>query len=466
MYGTDDGPFMAPTGESYILADIHVTLEVPDEYNDVEQDIWMSFNFHSTPEWHQEEDGEVTFCESHQAIRRARKLDPSGTVHIFEKYHVQESSKQFMSFAFCGITENCPSCSVSFDGSFIFKNPYGFLRAAEFGLLPFSTSLCLAYTFSTVLFAIMFWRNLDAVHTIQKMVLSVLLLCTVSSFVWLATYYDRNSNGVPECCPYSNAVIVSHVFEILSIASIRVLILCVCLGFGVEATPFNKGTRVKITLLTLFQFVVSVIATALDTQEKSHARYDTTEADSNAAFFYFLAKLGEIVYIVWVWSALTNTMKKLERNSQTYKLAMYQQLRGGLMCIVMTYIVVEILQIMAAVQALQWAWDAAWLLNPAIFWWSAQFAAVLILCWIWRPNPTASLYASSSQLPQSDDEADRQNIAETDAGLEMTSVAGNDGEEDSSKWQAEMGATEGKFDIGVVATDDDGDLGSDGDAEI
>ena len=210
--------------------------------------------------------------------------------------------------------------------------------------------------------------------------------------------------------------------------------------------------------------MVSVIATALDTQEKSRARYDAPDPDSNAAFFYFLARVGEIIYIVWVWSALTNTMRDLERNSQTYKLAMYQQLRGGLMCIVLTYILVEILQILAAVQALQWAWDAAWLLNPAIFWWLAQYAAVVVLCWIWRPHPAASLYASSSQLAQSDDDADRRNIEENNVGLEMTSVPSDDGE-GNSQWQAEMGATQGKFDIGVVADDDD-DMGSDGDAEI
>ena len=149
----------------------------------------MSFNFHSTPDWRQEEDGDVSYCESHQAIKRARKLVPSDAVHIFEKYQVEESSQQFMSFAFCGITENCPTCSVSFDGNFVFKNPYGFLRAAEFGLLPFSTSLCLAYTFSTVLFAIMFWKNRDAVHTIQKLSLGVLLLSTVWSFASICSIF-------------------------------------------------------------------------------------------------------------------------------------------------------------------------------------------------------------------------------------------------------------------------------------
>jgi len=400
MYGTDKGPFMAPSGESYIIADIHVTLNVPEEYQGTEQDISMSFNFHSTPDWRQEEDGDLSYCESRESIRRGRRLAPNDSVHIFEKYKVLESSKQFMSFAFCGDTETCPTCYVSFEGDFSFKNPYGFLRAAEFGLLPFSTSLCLAYTFAMLLFAYMFWKNRESVHSIQKMALGVLVLSTISAFVWLITYYDRNATGVPECCPYSNAVVASHVFEIVSITALRVIILCVCLGFGVEAAPLSRGTIAKITLLTTYQFVVSVIATALDTEEKSHARYDVVDADSNAAFFYFLSRVGEIIYIVWVWSALSHTMKTLQQNGQTYKLAMYQQLRGGLMMIVFTYILVEILQIMAAVEALQWAWDAAWLLNPAIFWWSAQYAAVIVLCWIWRPNPAATLYASSSQLAQ------------------------------------------------------------------
>jgi hypothetical protein len=417
-----------------VVADIFVTLNVPDEYFQ-DQDIYMSFNFHSSPYWQEEEDGEeTTFCDARQSVLRQRRLKAGTAVHLYEKVKVEESGKEFLSFAFCGSTQNCPTCTISFQGNFVFKNPYGFLRAAEFGLLPYSTCLCLAYALSMLLFAYMYWSNLESVHSLQKMVLGVLFVSTVSSFVWVYTYYNRNATGTPECCPYTDAVIASHVFEIFSITSLRVLILCVCLGFGVQPEPLGKATVAKIAVLTLYQFIVSVVATALDTQNRSHARYDPEAVDSKTGFFFFLSRVGEIVYIIWVWAALTTTMKSLERSGQTYKLSMFKSLRGGLCVIAVFYLFAEMLQILASVEALQWAWDAAWLLNPAIFWWSAQYATVMILCWIWRPNETASLYASSSQLATTDEEEADEQKAEN-SGLEMTNrmEAASD-----AAWQAEM----------------------------
>jgi hypothetical protein len=149
---------MAKLGESYIMADIYVTLEVPPgEYEGVDQEIYLSFNFHSTPSWIQEgDDVRVPYCETEQALRQARLISVGETIKVQVKHNVAESSKQFMSFAFCGSTANCPTCSVSFEGKFTFKNPYGFLRAAEFGLLPFSTTLCIFYVFAMLLFAFMY----------------------------------------------------------------------------------------------------------------------------------------------------------------------------------------------------------------------------------------------------------------------------------------------------------------------
>ena len=71
-----------------------------------------------------------------------------------------------------------------------------------------------------------------------------------------------------------------------------------------------------------------------------------------------------------------------------------------------------------------WPWEFLWVLmglsfsDDGCFWRLLNFTILATMCIIWRPSPTASQYALSTQLPSSSEEAD----AIENTGIELEPV--------------------------------------------
>ncbi len=113
-------------------------------------------------------------------------------------------------------------------------NPYGYLPGTLYGLLPFSGCLALAYLAADAVFIGLFVIYRKSIIRVQYFILVVLVMATLETIFWYASYRDMNQTGKAVCCPYPPLFLVWTVLKVFSEGLARSLLLLVSIGYGVR----------------------------------------------------------------------------------------------------------------------------------------------------------------------------------------------------------------------------------------
>jgi hypothetical protein len=426
MFPKDEGP-LDGKGSSHIELDMVATIPASEMQDYVE----LVLAFYHIDEDRQTEQTTLPFICTHNDRAVAKLFSDQGmenlerhffplnatSVPIKAKYIVTQRGLQYVRVAVC------PSSLfdvVNLEGTMSFRNPYGYLPGVMYGFLPFQTMLTASYIVLDLVFIALLMYHRDVAIPLQYGILVVLILGTIESSAWQYAYNEMNLTGEPSCCPFPKALVAAVLLEMVRKTVSRILLLVVSLGLGMVRPELQRREVIAITVLALF-YVSSGLSGRV---QQSTITNDEYEAEKQPPPILALVELVcNLVFVVWIYAALGNIQKSLEKDHETAKLKMYERLSCILGCFIIAFLVMTLITVAIRLGFFTWPWEYLWVLmglsfsDDGCFWRLLNFAVLTTMCVLWRPSPTASEYALSMQLATSSEEAD-----DFDTGIELEPV--------------------------------------------
>lgn len=293
--------------------------------------------------------------------------------------------------------------SMVISGEISFKNPYGYLPASLFGLLPYQTMLLALYLLTIVVFLWYFAKYSESIVSIHYGVLFVLCVAVTETFTWLLAYIYLNTTGAPYCCPFPVVIIVSLIFQIVRQAMSRTLLLVISLGYGIVRPKLQSIEWVGVSFITVMYFIAATVGQVFDIEIRKKLTMDSEANSENEIYIFFAEIFVDSVFITWIAFALTGTINQLKEYQQTYKLELYNRLYNAIIAFLIVFTVITVLISLNRVELVVWPWQLEWV--PIILWPSFNFALLATVCVICVPTNASRYLAYSSQLPTFDPDA-------------------------------------------------------------
>ncbi|CAM9630421.1 unnamed protein product, partial [Phaeothamnion confervicola] len=249
--------------------------------------------------------------------------------------------------------------------------------------------------------------------------LGVLVLAAFESLSWLIAYRAMNDSGHPYCCPFPQEVVVATTMEVLRKTSSRLLLLLVCLGYGITRVELDKVEKAAVVALTVAYLASTIMDNVSFVLSATHVTAGTTGLERSAAFAV-PAMLCDMMYLFWIYVALMNMLQALQDANETYKLDMYTKLSWTISCSVLLFMLLAVA--LTAGQAGSNTWEWQWMWVQAVSWQILNFGVLIAVCWLWRPSDRSAQLAYSKQVPTGEEDADAADAGI--GGLEMAGVGG------------------------------------------
>lgn len=100
------------------------------------------------------------------------------------------------------------------DGIIAFHNPYGYIPAELFGILPFQTARMVAYAFFSAFFLGHYYKYWESTIHLHTAFLVVFIFAMIEATLWFASYQSLNITGKPYCCPFPPLVVGALVLQV------------------------------------------------------------------------------------------------------------------------------------------------------------------------------------------------------------------------------------------------------------
>ncbi|PPD72304.1 hypothetical protein GOBAR_DD30794 [Gossypium barbadense] len=246
-----------------------------------------------------------------------------------------------------------------------------------------------------------FWYHITAVIGLG--------MCEMA--LWYFEYANFNATGNRPMGITLWAVTFTAVKKTVS----RLLLLVVSMGYGV-VRPTLGGVIFKVLLLGLTYFVFSE---ALGLVENLGNIDDLT---GKARLFLVLpVSLLDACFIIWIFSALSQTLEKLQIRRSMAKFALYRKFTNSLAISVLLSIAwVGYELYFNAADPLSELWQRAWII-PA-FWNLLAFVLLVVICSLWAPSNNPTRYAYSEETG---DELEEEGISLTSSSVLLAGESAN-----------------------------------------
>ena len=373
------------------------------------------------------------------------QLGMNGTYYRWDadllvRYTVLSEGWHNVIFQFCG-TDKAAMPAAKMDGYVSFRNPYGYLPAELYGLLPFEAARAVAFSLMGFVFFVLFllYRYTDILnsapssyhHTyiliayrdsaipLHFAILFVFSIACIESGVWFGAYEQINRTGTPYCCPFPTIVVAGLVLQIFRQTVSRCLLLIVALGYGVVRPKLMPQEWTAVVIVSLLYFVAAGIS-----QVSEIVLVNDVHEDAPQGIVWYQAPelVMDVIFLSWIYFALTSTIRILTEYKQTQKLHMYRWLTGVIYFFAFTFTVVTVVVMLNKLGYISWPWKWAWV--QQVMWEVLNFAVLSCVCAICRPSENSKLLAYASQLPTDDPDDDS-------GELELAGGTGiDDGEDD------------------------------------
>ena len=149
------------------------------------------------------------------------------------------------------------------------------------------------------------------------------------------------------------------VFGTLAKTAIRTLILPLCLGLGITTPTLSKRTWLIIALLGLmyacFTAAYNILLFYLPPVEELTSTYAGWTTALNLC-----STIVNVILWVYIWEALTDTMKRLKRERQFYKLKTFKRFRAALIAVLATAFALTVVALIT--------WQRPWIKGVQYTW--------------------------------------------------------------------------------------------------
>ena len=303
-----------------------------------------------------------------------------------------------------GILKACDS-AVPFAtvfGEVTFKNPYGYIPAEFFGLLPFEMARLIALIALSLFFSVsclVYASNLLPLHS---GILAACVVAVVDGVVSLAAYAMINASGQPDCCPYASPIIATLTVQIFRQTVSRVLLLVVALGYGIARPSLSRNEWIGLFVLASAYLACNLVAEFSEVRFEKSNPYGVPASSAYLGVELLLALFTDALFLTWIFQALNSTTRVLTEFKQTYKLELYQNITNIIIVFTIVFILFLVLLSLDMNGLLGFPWQMSWV--QLVIWEVLNFAVLAAICIVCRPNRNSLLLSYASQLPTSEDD--------------------------------------------------------------
>lgn len=318
----------------------------------------------------------------------ANQSEASLTVHI----PIRQSGVHYLLISSC----NPKTGLVRFSGETQWRNPYGYLPAELYAFLPFFGALTLAYLVLAVGWALLCARHWHHLLPLQSAIAGVLLLCVVEGGAWYLAYRAFNEGGVRGRLPTIIGVLLSASRRTIS----RLLVLSVCLGYGVVRPTLAADVFSRVALLGGVYFAASAV---LDVASNT-SRLEELALPTRLLLVTSVGAL-DALFFGWCFSALSSTLKQLSSRRQSAKLRLYRRFSRVLgVLLVVSALWVSWQMVFIVSDFLDERWRVLWTFDA--FWHVLYAAMLLTICVLWAPSESNLQHIYMDELGQEPEEED------------------------------------------------------------
>ena len=311
------------------------------------------------------------------------------------RYTVASEGWHNVAFQVCSYTAAMPVAKM--DGAVTFKNPYGYLPAELFGFLPFEAARSVAFFLIGFIYIILFLLHRESAIPLHYAILLVFGVAVCESTIWFFAYETINKTGSPYCCPFPPIVVAALVIQIFRQTFSRALLLIVALGYGVVRPKMMPQEWTAVFIVSTLYFISAAISQVSEIILVNDVH---TNAPTGVVSYQVPELVMDVVFLSWIYLALTSTIRILTEFKQSHKLAMYRWLTGTIYIFVVLFSFVTILALLNKLGYAQWPWKWAWI--QQVLWEVLNFCVITCVCAICRPADNSHLLAYASQLPTDD----------------------------------------------------------------
>lgn len=280
---------------------------------------------------------------------------------------------------------------LTVEGKTIWKNPTGYLPGRMAPLMNFFGFMSLAFVILGIFWFSQYAKFWKEVLPLQNCITLVITLGMLEMSFWYFEYAEFNETGIRPIGITLWAVTFGAVKRTVA----RVIILMVSMGYGV-VRPTLGGLTSKIVMLGVTFFLASEV---LELVENVGA---VSDLSGKARLFLSMpVALLDAFFILWIFTSLSSTFKKLQARRILIKLDIYRKFTNALAVAVIVsvgWICYELY--FKANDAFNERWQNAWII-PA-FWHVLSLSLLSVICALWAPSQNSMRYAFSGESEEFD----------------------------------------------------------------
>lgn len=298
------------------------------------------------------------------------------------------------------VVSNCNDVigrNLTVSGEYVWKSSHGYLPGNLFGEMYFFSALTICYALLIAWYGVKMSIYSDAIIPIQKWVVGTIGIGLLEVFFKAGDLWVWNVDGDRFWFTLYTGVIVG----VLKRAISRVLVVMLCLGWGVTCDTLGDKMKKVVTLGVAYagtsaaRDVMTVLAI---TENEVLSNEVETELLDVVTILTFITAFIDVSFYLWIFDALNGTMQYLEDMNQSRKLKRYLRLRLILLLSVLFAVVWTVFGIVDSYNDQRMINEEVngWVLSAV---WEVNYLLVLVcLSCLWSPEAGAKEYAYVMEL--------------------------------------------------------------------
>jgi len=319
------------------------------------------------------------------------------------KFHI---ASQFQAVRYYLLFSSCLNSTgdVEMSGKIVWMNPYGYLPGELYHFIPLFGYLTIGYAVLGLFWGLLCLVNWKDLLHLQHYVTVVIVLGLLEAATWYFDYQNFNTTGKRPIGPVIIGVLLSSVKRTLS----RLLVLIVCMGYGVMKPALESDQKAKVIVLGVVYFFFSSVYDVMSSYSQM-----TYIMQHIRAFFLFPVAALDSLFFLWILQEISGNIQHLTENKQQAKLRIYQRFWQILVITALFSVFWALYQVFVTMGSNEDSrWDSLWAFEG--MWHIIYFAVLIAISVLWRPSANASAYAYSEQLKTGDDDDDELGVEMTD----------------------------------------------------
>eukprot|EP00299_Pterocystis_sp_00344_P008783 c3466_g1_i1.p1 GENE.c3466_g1_i1~~c3466_g1_i1.p1 ORF type:complete len:485 (-),score=106.83 c3466_g1_i1:92-1546(-) len=340
----------------------------------------------------------------------------SPTERVAHRFPITQSGRYYLLFSSCLNSTG----DVKMSGKIEWMNPYGYLPGEIYYFVPLFRFLILGYVILASVWGAMCVMMRHDLMTLQHYVSVVIALGLIESITWYFDYQLFNNTGLRAVGPVLFAMLLSNIKRTLS----RLLVLIVCMGYGVMKPSLGFDQRNKVIALGLIYAISSSIHDVMS----AHSQM-TLLMQHIRAFFLFPVAALDSLFFLWTLQEISSNIQQLTSRHQEAKLRVYQRFWYILLTTAVfsvAWAVYQVFNTMGSNEDIRWT--TLWTFEG--MWHIIYFVVLVAIAILWRPSANATAYAFSEQLAVDGDEDGLELTANTISRTSDTTFADDDQDHD------------------------------------